>query len=80
MEKDKKKTLTISSGLKKKINKNSISKEGKKYYFGEFIYESNTKKLNKNLHAKKKRLIFLKMSKLESFSFKLSKCVLSLMA
>ena len=32
MEKDKKKTLTISSGLKKKIDTSSISTDGKKSF------------------------------------------------
>ena len=35
MEKDKKKTLTISSNLKKKIDTKSISSDGKKSYFVE---------------------------------------------
>ena len=32
MEKDKKKTLTISSNLKKKIDTSSISRDGKKSF------------------------------------------------
>ena len=35
MEKDKKKTLTISSNLKKKIDTSSISTSGKKSFFAE---------------------------------------------
>ncbi len=35
MEKDKKKTITISSNLKKKIDTSSISTSGKKSYFVE---------------------------------------------
>ena len=37
--------LRIKKLLNPRVNN---TKNGKKYYFGEFIYESNTKKLNKN--------------------------------
>ena len=35
MNKDKKKTLTISSNLKKKIDTSGISSDGKKYFYPE---------------------------------------------
>ena len=48
MEKDKKKTLTISSNLKKKIDTTSITSSGKKYFSVEKKKPfRNNKSLNK---------------------------------
>ena len=65
MEKDKKKTLTISSGLKKKIDTTSISTSGKKSFSVEkkkpFRHNKSINKsssapnININLDVKKKK-------------------------
>ena len=47
MDKDKKKTLTISSNLKKKIDTSSISTSGKKSFFVEKKKPFKTAKTNK---------------------------------
>ena len=47
MEKDKKKTLTISSNLKKKIDTRSISTSGKKSFFVEKKKSFKTGKPNR---------------------------------
>ena len=47
MDKDKKKTLTISSNLKKKIDTSSISTSGKKSYFVEKKKPFKSAKVNR---------------------------------
>ena len=65
MEKDKKKTLTISSNLKKKIDTSSISTSGKKSFFVEKKKNFKTIKTNRsnnqntNLNQEIKRKILL---------------------
>ena len=66
MEKDKKKTLTISSGLKKKIDTSSISSSGKKSFSVEkkkpyrpnktFSKSSPAPSINNSPDVKKKKL------------------------
>ena len=53
MEKDKKKTLTISSSLKKKIDTTSISSSGKKSFF---VDKKKSFKGNKNFPKKNQPL------------------------
>ena len=65
MDKDKKKTLTISSNLKKKIDTSSISTSGKKSFFVEKKKPFKTIKTNKlnnqntNLNQENKKKISL---------------------
>ena len=64
MEKDKKKTLTISSNLKKKIDTRSISSSGKKSFFVEKKKNFKTIKTNRpnnhntNLNSQNKKKNF----------------------
>ncbi len=52
MDKDKKKTLTISSDIKKKIDTSSLSTDGKKYYD---IKKKKPYKENKNMKKEDKQ-------------------------
>ena len=59
MEKDKKKTLTISSGLKKKIDTSSISTDGKKSFSvkkkEQFRGNKNLNRPNQTINQVKKK-------------------------
>ncbi len=60
MDKDKKKTLTISSDLKKKIDTTSISTSGKKSFFVEKKKPYKTNKPNNNSNQESKKQNFVR--------------------
>ena len=67
MDKDKKKTLTISSDLKKKIDTSSISTSGKKSFS---VEKKKTFRTNKPFNKPSQHLILILISKKKNFARK----------